>query len=89
MFSATEEQEGWRTPDSSWPGMEADEDGDILLISWALGLDREQPELDLVQRALREQVRADLLQRKQHKRELLQEMQLPITFPGLVANNYT
>jgi hypothetical protein len=52
--------------------MEADEDGDILLISWALGLDREQPELDLVQRDLREQVRAELLQRKQHKRELLQ-----------------
>jgi hypothetical protein len=63
MFGATEEKEGWETPDpsegwetphSSRPGMEGNENRDILLISWALGLDREQPELDLVQRALRE-----------------------------------
>ncbi len=61
MFSATEEQENWRTPDPSegwetpdpsegwetpepsWPESEANEDRDIFLISWALGLDREQP----------------------------------------------
>jgi hypothetical protein len=31
--------------------MKADEDGDIFLISWALGLEREQPEQHLAQRA--------------------------------------
>jgi hypothetical protein len=64
--------EGWETPDPSWPEREANEDRDIFLISWALGLDREQPELDMAQKALREQVRVELLQRKQHKRVLLQ-----------------
>jgi hypothetical protein len=33
MFSATEEQEGWRTPDPSWLEMEAADDGEIFFIN--------------------------------------------------------
>ncbi len=37
MFSATEEQEGWRTPDHSWFEMEAAEYGEIFFMNPILG----------------------------------------------------
>jgi hypothetical protein len=64
--------EGWRTPDPSWLEMEAAEEGEIFFINLVLACEEEQPELELFQRALREQLRAELFQEKQHKRVLLQ-----------------
>ncbi len=36
MLSATEEQEGWRTPDHSWFEMEAADDGEIFFVNLIL-----------------------------------------------------
>ncbi len=44
MFSATEEQEGWRTPDHSWPQMEAADDGEIFFMNLVLAYEVEPDE---------------------------------------------
>jgi hypothetical protein len=44
MFSATEEQEGWRTPDLSWLEMEAADDREIFFINLILAHEVESDE---------------------------------------------
>jgi hypothetical protein len=68
-FNATEEQEGWRTPDPSWLKMEAADDGEIIFMNLILAYEVESDEEEDDERQDKGQDKKGKEERNEEKKE--------------------